>query len=59
MLVGIIVGFANERPPSDQDFAYCVIEAESEVIASQIAAQMAACHSEMPTSTTIHTVYEI
>lgn len=59
MLVGIIVGFANERPPSDQDFHYVVVEAETEVEASQIAAQMCACHSEMPTSTAIHSIYEI
>ena len=59
MLVGIIVGYAIERPPSDQEFSFVVVEAETEVEASLIAAQVTACHAEMVTSTTVHTLFEV
>lgn len=54
MIVTVIVGFTTSRPVvPDEHFAKVVVAADSEEEGTLIAAQIVACHCEMPTSTEI------
>jgi hypothetical protein len=46
----VTVAVALERPPTEQEYRRCVIEAPNVVYASLYAAQIAACTSVMPVS---------
>lgn len=51
----VLVGYTTTRPVvPDQHFAWVVVATEGgPTDAKLVAAQMAACHSEMPTSTSV------